>query len=576
MAYQAPSIWYRDQKGLGSEDWKTGIETQDKTETLRRKNALADAFSKSIVTEIQKDSDGKIVARPGDVDQQAFFKHSAASGLGFDEAKAVYDHYDMQKKASLNALKMGLDIEALGGGPNVPSRAGAPIITDTINPKAPAPAIEPTVPKAAEPISSPLAKELDGKTDYEKVNKLQEWMNSKKADKISAAQAIVGAKIDGKMGNETRTAFSAWKDRVIKSNLSKDETTGAQNRIDIIAGSPSKGEEGKLSVGDIFDSQPPKTGTLPREDTRTYLQVIEDRGAQSNYGRGSSDISYKPGDVKVRDISGFPEELKDNLKQQGLGTKDLQQALDLRLQRVPAPSIINEKGEVDALGFNQRQVIYKAKLKEMEDDFYKDIATGNTATVARDIAKGNYVMEKTKFDQEQMSVSEFNKKYNASVSPSTLPKALETAAKVEKVKSMGKDLDEVQKWNIEHPNATPEEFGAKLKNIDNIVVNAETINTESGRDAYFSDVKRIAPSLGQAISKMKKPADLAYFLRDNAGSLDRKEILKLYKATQDAVEKYGQAAAEMKTFQSGAQREMSDKIKGAGLKGKRSSKGRSL
>lgn len=323
MAYQAPSIWYRDQKGLGSEDWKTGIETQDKTETLRRKNALADAFSKSIVTEIQKDADGNIVARPGDVDQQAFFKHSAASGLGFDEAKAVYDHYDMQKKASLNALKMGSEIEALGGGSNVPSRAGAPIITDTTNPQipVPTPSIESTTPKAPELISSPLTKELDGKTDYEKVSKLQEWMNSKKADKIRAAQAIVGAKIDGEMGNNTRTAFSDWKDRVIKSNLSKDDTTGAQNRIDIIAGSPSKGDEGKLSVGDAFDSQPPKPGTLPREDTRTYLQVIEDRGAQNKFGRGDKkEFGFEV--PKLSDFGNYKTQVSLVLSKAGLPNSD--------------------------------------------------------------------------------------------------------------------------------------------------------------------------------------------------------------------------------------------------------------
>lgn len=321
MEYKAPSIWYRDQKGLGSEDWKTGIETQDKTETLRRKNALADAFSKSIVTEIQKDADGNIVARPGDVDQQAFFKHSAASGLGFDEAKAVYDHYDMQKKATLNAWKMGAEIEALGGGDTVPSRAGAPIITDTINPQAAAePIPAPTVPKAAEPIPSPLAKELDGKTDYEKVNKLQQWMNSKKADKIRAAQAIVGAKIDGRMGNETKTAFNAWKDRVIKSNLGKDETAGTQNRVDIIASLP-KGDNGKLSVGDAFDSQPPKTGTLPREDTRTYLQVIEDRGAKNKFGRGDKKEFYFEV-PKLSDFGNYKPQVSLVLSKAGLPNSD--------------------------------------------------------------------------------------------------------------------------------------------------------------------------------------------------------------------------------------------------------------
>lgn len=568
MAYQAPSIWYRDQKGLGSEDWKTGIETQDKTETLRRKNALADAFSKSIVTEIQKDADGKIVARPGDVDQQAFFKHSAASGLGFDEAKAVYDHYDMQKKASLNALKMGAEIKVLGGGATVPSRAGAPIITDTINPQAPAPAPTPTVPKAAEPIPSPLAKELDGKTDYEKVNKLQQWMNSKKADKIRAAQAIVGAKIDGRMGNETKTAFDNWKDRVIKSNLGKDETTGTQNRVDIIASLP-KGDEGKLSVGDAFDSQPPKTGTLPREDTRTYLQVIEDRGAQSNYGMGTSDIGYKPGDVKVRDASNFPSTLKDTLKQQGLTPDKLQSALDLRLQRVPAPSIVNEKGEVDALGLMQRLVNYQAKLKEMEDDFYKDLASGNTATVARDIAKGNYGMESTKYGQEQSSVKSFNEKYGTKIAPSQLPKAQEIAAKYEKVKSMRSDLDEVKKWNREHPNASTEEFMARTKNMDNILTNAESISTETGREDFFSDLKRIAPSLGQGISKMKTAKDAVYYIRDNIGSLSRDKILELYSVIQDAAEKNGQAASELRSLPSGAKDGLGKGLKPKTTGGKR-------
>jgi len=124
MAYQQPTAFFSKPTELSSEDFLNGVRTQDAAETFRRKRALADAFSASITTKpVIADSDiydangnrtqtkGDILARPGDVDQQKFFEHSAKAGLGFDEAKAVYDHYDMQKKAALSALNTGLSEE---------------------------------------------------------------------------------------------------------------------------------------------------------------------------------------------------------------------------------------------------------------------------------------------------------------------------------------------------------------------------------------------------------------------------------------------------------------------------------
>lgn len=389
-------------KEIGSEDIKNGIEAQAASETLRRKKALADAFSKSIVTEpVVADSDkydsngnkvqskGQILTSPGDVDQQKFFKHVSDAGLGFDEAKAVYDHYQMQKDSALHALKTGMEIDTLGGGSGVPTRANAPIITAS---PAPAPVIPTQAPVSAPapaPTEAPaVAKaEVTNETDFDKINRLTQWMNSKKKSLVEKAQTELGTKVDGVIGKNTRNALDQLKARMIEANLKKDTTEGAQNRVDVIAGAgaQSKGPEGKLTIDDAFDSTPAKIGSVV--DNRTALQRIEDQGASSNFGRGTETQGYKAGDVKVRDISGFPKYIQDNLKQQGLSPDKMQSALDLRLASIPVPSIINEKGEVDALGSRQRQAIYQAKLKEAEDGFYKDIATGNAAAVARDLAQ---------------------------------------------------------------------------------------------------------------------------------------------------------------------------------------------
>lgn len=385
-------------KEIGSEDIKNGIEAQAASETLRRKKALADAFSKSIVTEpVVADSDkydsngnkvqskGQILTSPGDVDQQKFFKHVSDAGLGFDEAKAVYDHYQMQKDSALHALKTGMEIDTLGGGSGVPTRANAPIITAS---PAPAPVI-PTQAPVSVPTEAPavVKTEVTNETDFDKINRLTQWMNSKKKSLVEKAQTELGTKVDGIIGKNTRNALDQLKARMIEANLKKDTTEGAQNRVDVIAGAgaQSKGPEGKLTIDDAFDSTPAKIGSVV--DNRTALQRIEDRGASSNFGRGTETQGYKAGDVKVRDISGFPKYIQDNLKQQGLSPDKMQSALDLRLASIPAPSIINEKGEIDALGYRQRQAIYQAKLKEAEDGFYKDIATGNAAAVARDLAQ---------------------------------------------------------------------------------------------------------------------------------------------------------------------------------------------
>lgn len=330
MAYQQPTAFFSKPTELTTEDYLNGIRTQDAAETYRRKRALADAFSKSITTKpVIADADkvdasgniiqrkGDIIARPGDVDQQKFFEHSAKAGLGFDEAAAVYNHYDLQKKAALSALKTGNEIDALGGGTGVEGRAGAPVFRGQAaqqhgttgqggqaqpEPEAPAP-----------------VDELAGLSDEKKIDKLTKWMNSKKKDLVAKAQSIIGAQVDGVTGKKTRMAMSDFKDALIKSNLQKDVTQGAQNRVDVISRTPNKGEEGKLVADDAFNTQPARIGEI--EDTRTSLQVIEDRAGANNFGQNGKS-SFVVSAPKLSDFGQYKGNVQSVLSKNGLEVSD--------------------------------------------------------------------------------------------------------------------------------------------------------------------------------------------------------------------------------------------------------------
>lgn len=348
MAYQQPTAFFSKPTELTSEDFLNGVRTQDAAETYRRKRALADAFSKSITTKpVIADEDkvdasgtiiqrkGDIIARPGDVDQQKFFEHSAKAGLGFDEAAAVYNHYDMQKKAALSALKTGIDINALGGGTGVEGRAGAPVFRNqpaqqttqatqlVTNPEPQAPAVAPA------PVD-----ELSGLSDEKKIDKLTRWMNSKKKDLVAKAQSVLGAPVDGVSGKKTRMAMSDFKDALIKSNLRKDVTQGAQNRVDIISNTPSNGEKGKLVADDAFNTQPARMGQI--EDTRTSLQVIEDRAGANNFGQSNSaGNSFEA--PKLSEFGQYAGNVSSVLKKNGLSNDDagIKKYLDFAVNAIP-------------------------------------------------------------------------------------------------------------------------------------------------------------------------------------------------------------------------------------------------
>lgn len=587
MAYQQPTAFFTKPTELTSEDFLNGVRTQDAAETYRRKRALADAFSKSITTKpVIADEDkvdasgniiqrkGDIIARPGDVDQQKFFEHSAKAGLGFDEAAAVYNHYDMQKKAALSALKTGNEIDALGGGTGVEGRAGAPVfrgqaaqqqgttgLGGQVQPAPEAPAVAPA------PVD-----ELAGLSDEKKIDKLTRWMNSKKKDLVAKAQGVLGAPVDGVSGKKTRMAMSDFKDALIKSNLQKDVTQGAQNRVDVISSTPSKGAgKGQLVADDAFNTQPARIGQI--EDTRTSLQVIEDRGA----GKGQLDTSAATA-LKAPKLADFANKklLAQVLGKVGLPVSDegIQNYIDRQVSATsnftddPSKGIF-ERRALFAKNLADKQAKFNEAIKELSGG--QDIAQGQAlAKDANRMANIASAREKMLADQNQEALDELKKTYGVTkATVADIPKLRELAGKKEKTKTLVESTNEFLNWAKKNPKASMEERETHTKVIDNLLRQADNITTDAGNNALFSTMSRIAPSWKSALYNSngdRKKIDVWSYLSKNIGELTPVQQATMYSEIAKDIDKNGSAENELKAYRTGgARKQLEDKAKKAKL-----------
>ncbi len=587
MAYQQPTVFFSKPTELTNEDYLNGIRTQDAAETYRRKRALADAFSKSITTKpVIADEDkvdaygntiqrkGDIIARPGDVDQQKFFEHSAKAGLGFDEAKAVYDHYDMQKKAALSALKTGNDISALGGGTGVEGRAGAPVFRGQAaqqhgttgqggqaQPEPEAPAVAPA------PVD-----ELAGLSDEKKIDKLTKWMNSKKKNLVAKAQRVIGATVDGVAGKKTRMAMSDFKDALIKSNLKKDVTQGAQNRVDVISTTPNKGEEGKLVADDAFNTQPARIGQI--EDTRTSLQVIEDRAGANNFGQNGQG-SFVVSAPKLSDFGRYKGNVQSVLSKNGLEVSDagIEQYLRNAANAVgdfvydPAKTPAENRAAQNKVNADKQVAVNKAR---------EGLAQGIDTVKSQAIATAANNRAEIEFKQARTISKGLGDYGIKDLSPEDAAKAGEALKQFQLAKSIAESTDYLIKNGSK---LTPDELSNAVKQPLMLIAQIEGAGNEKQEEGLMAGLRQdkgIAAILDKNAGKNWKE-QLGILATSKLTSQSQAKFLRLLNDYASDVVRNGKARNELETYArltggkfdpnagegSGARKQLEDKAKKA-------------
>ena len=588
MAYQQPTAFFSKPTELSSEDFLNGVKTQDAAETFRRKRALADAFSASITTKpVIADSDiydangnrtqtkGDILARPGDVDQQKFFEHSAKAGLGFDEAAAVYNHYDMQKKAALSALKTGNEINALGGGTGVEGRAGAPVMRDQPAPQAQTATGLGTQDQAAQAAPEPSIVESKAKAAM-----IARMLASKNKSDVKKAQTALGVKADGKVGNKSKGALAQlqaklsegdWKPGEADVFDASPERTNTSNINGRIVTTP----EGRLSVDSAFDPQPskfinPETMQAGRPDTRTSLQVIEDRGA----GKGALDLGASS--IEAPKLADFSNRklLAQVLGKAGLPVSDegIQKYIDRQTSATsnftddPSKSIF-ERRALLAKNVADKHAKFNEAIKELSGG--QDIAQGQALAKDSNRMANIASARENRIDQDNVeALDELKKKYNLDkATQAGIPKLRELAGRKEKTKTLVESTDEFLDWAKKHPKASMEERETRTKVIDNLLRQADNITTEAGNNALFSTMSRVAPSWKSALYNSngdRKKIDVWSYLSKNIGELTPVQQATMYSEIAKDIDKNGSAENELKAYRSGgARKQLEDKAKKA-------------